>query len=369
MLIGAHIDEVIRIIRHEDEPKKELMKRFKISDRQADAILEIRLKQLAKVVYIALEREFHDLQERLAVIVGLLENTAAFDNLIIDEITAVYKEHENPRRTIVGGGTHIQAQEMKEAVVDEAITVVLSQQDWVRTAKSHDFDLAQVSYRPQYSLKVSCFSRTAWPLVFLSSKGRVFNVPSTEIPSIRTKGEPLSKWLKYDQKEPITHVFSAPSTTKLICVSTLGYGFLTCMQDAVVKQRAGKSLIKVDQGAAVLCPTILAPDDQWIALLTSQGRLLIIPVADCPELKQGKGNKLIDIRKTDLRDNKDCLVAVLSFKDGQTLRLSTQKRFMLIDAKSQIEYQAARAKRGTLLPRGYRSAQILDIAPQKGQNE
>ena len=361
MLIGAHIDEVIRIIRHDDHPKQALIERFDISESQADAILEIRLRQLAKVVYIALEKEYEDLKARLAIILELLSSKEAFDRLIIDEIEAVCKDHENPRRTVISQQQTIKAKAMEVAAVDEPLTVVLSKQDWIRAAKSHDFDLAQVTYRPQDGLKTFCYARTAWPLLCVSEGGRAFNIPGAELPSIRSKGEPISKWIKVEKDDHINHIVAAPESAKLMLVSSSGYGFIAEMQDAVVRQRAGKALVKVDQGASVLCPHIMTADDQWLALLTAQGRLMIIPLSDCPKLRQGKGNKLIEIRKVDWQNKQDKLVAVMSFKEGETLKVATEKRYLLLDQQAQTEYRAARAKRGFLLPRGFRAAQQLSV--------
>ncbi len=369
ILVGVHIDEVIRIIRQSDEPKQALIKRFALSDRQAQAILEIRLKQLAKVEYLVLEKEHSELQERLSFIEGLLTNKEKFHALLIEEIQQVAQKHENRRRTLLIESQVLKAQVMETIVVDEPITVVLSEQDWIRAAKTHEIVLSQLVFRTQDRLKSLCFSRTKWPVILLSKYGRVYNIPIIELPSIRSKGEPLSKWLKLDKNDSINHMLSAPLSTKLCCSSSEGYGFISTVRDFLVKQRAGKSLIKVAEQGHSLMPVVFTENDKWLALLTAQGRLLIMPLTECPELKQGKGNKLIDIRKAEWLNKQDELVALCAFKEGDSIRVATDRRHMNIDVKMQEFYQGARGRRGQFLPRGFRSANQLTVVVKESAIE
>ena len=361
MLIGAHIDEVIRIIRQSEEPKQALMDRFSLTDIQAQAILEIRLKQLAKVEYLALEKENNELKERLAVLESLLSDASQFKAFLAQELEQVMHRHVNPRRTILEESPVVKAQIIEQPVLDEPVTVILSQQDWIRSAKGHDIDVSQLVFRPQDKLKALTFCRTKWPLILLSQTGRVFNIPISELPSVRTKGEPLAKWLKLETQDPIIHTLNCPASARLICASTDGYGFMTRGEDCYVKQRAGKSLMRMSPSAQTMMPLIVTEKDEWLALLTAQGRLLIIPINQIPELKGGKGNKLLNIRKEDFASQQDQLVAVCPFKSGDTLRAATEKRYTHINPDNQVTYQGDRGRRGQFLPRGFRASHTLTV--------
>ena len=353
LLIYAHIDEVIHIIRTADDSKKALVERFSISEIQAQALLEIRLKQLAKLEEIALESEKTKLQAELEKINTLLSSPAALKKLMIKELKEDALAFSSPRRSIVNNKELSKSLKLVEHIPVEPMTIVLSEKGWIRSAKTHDINFEQVSFKSGDKYSTHAQGKSNQPLVLFDQAGKTYTLPPLQLPSIRTQGEPLTKYLNLSENHAGHLLLEDPKTT-LVLMSSLGYGFITEYQHLISKNKAGKHIISLPKTATILPPLVKAKDDVFLALISQQGRLLICPLDQVPQLNKGKGNKLIQIHPRDITDKTDQLAFAACLKENQFLVLQSGRRQYTLSPKEQIPYKQERAKRGHLLPRGFR---------------
>ncbi len=355
-----NLDEVIRIIRSEDEPKPALMARFSLSEDQADYILETRLRQLARLEEMKIRGEQDELDSERDRLMSTLGSKAKLKKVIKDELLADAKKFGDARRSPLVAREAAQALDETELVASEPATVVLSQKAWIRAAKGHDVDAAGLSYREGDGLLAAVRSRSNQQVAFLSSDGRSYSTPVHTLPSARGNGEPLTGRFTLAAGASFQALASGDNDTRLVLASSNGYGFVTRFENLTGRQKAGKSLLNLAVGARVLqpAPVVDVASDRIVAV-TSAGHLLAFALADLPELDKGKGNKIIEIPKAKLGTER--VVAVAAVSPGATLLVRSGLRTMSLSFKDLDAYVGARASRGGLLPRGWQKVDGLEV--------
>ena len=355
-----NLDEVIRIIRTEDEPKAALIARFRLSEEQADYILETRLRQLARLEEMKIRGEQDELARELERIVAILDSKARLKKLVKDELLADAKKFGDDRRSPLVQRGAAQAIDETELVPSEPMTVVLSEKGWIRAAKGHDVDAAGLSYREGDSLLAAVKSRSVQQVAFLDSQGRSYSTAVHTLPSARGNGEPLTGRFSPAAGAGFQAVASGDNDTRFVLASSHGYGFVTRFENLTGRNKAGKAMLNLTPNAKVLQPAAVASVERdRIVAVTSAGHLLAIPASDLPELDKGKGNKLIDIPKSRLGTER--VIAVAAVSPGQSLLVRSGQRSMSLSFKDLDEYVGARASRGGLLPRGWQKVDGLDV--------
>jgi len=361
-IVFLNLDEVIRIVRTEDEPKPVLMARFKLSEDQTDYILETRLRQLARLEEMKITAERDQLEEERARINVLLKSPAKLKSLIKDELRADAAKFGDDRRSPLVQREVAQALDESALVVSEPVTVVLSQKGWARAAKGHDIDAEGLNYRDGDGLLAFVKARTTQQVAFIDSTGRSYSTPAHTLPSARGNGEPLTGRFSPAGGASFDAVVAGDNDTRLIIASDFGYGFVTRFESLTGRNKAGKQTISLTDKAKVLAPQISAdPARDRIVVVTTEGHLLMFSVAELPELDKGKGNKLIEIPKAKLAagDERVAGVAVVSEGKGEVTLYAGQRKLTL-KWSDLVEYGGNRATRGGLLPRGLRRVERIE---------
>ena len=355
-----NLDEVIRIIRTEDEPKAVLKARFELSDDQVDYILETKLRQLARLEEMKIRGEQDELDSERDRLIATLGSKAKLKRLIRTELLADADKHGDERRSPLVERGAAQALADTDLVPSEPVTIVLSKKGWVRAAKGHDVDPAGLSYREGDSLLAYARGRSNQPVAFLDSNGRSYSTIAHSLPSARGNGEPLTGRFSPAAGASFLGVASGEPEARFVLASSLGYGFVTRFSNLVGRQKAGKTMLSVPAGSGVLQPAPVGDvEADRIVAVTSAGHLLAFPVAELPELEKGKGNKLIEIPKAKRGTEK--VVAVASVPPGGTLQVHSRGRVMSLSFKDLETYLGARASRGGLLPRGWQKVEGLSV--------
>ncbi len=355
-----NLDEVIHIIRTEDEPKAALIARFGLSEDQAEYILETKLKQLARLEEMKIRGEQDELAKEREKILGILDSKAKLKKLIRDELTADAKKFGDARRSPLVQRQAAQAIDETELVPSEPMTVVLSEKGWIRAAKGHDIDAATLSYRDGDALQGSVRARSTQQVAFLDSEGRAYSTPVHTLPSARGNGEPLTGRFSPAPGTSFVTLASAEPDARFVLASTHGYGFVTRFENLIGRNKAGKAMLNLSSGSSVLTPSAVAnvATDRIVAV-TSSGNLLAIAANDLPELDKGKGNKIIEIPKAKLATER--VVAIVAISPGQTLQVRSGQRTMGLKFNELDAYLGARATRGHLLPRGWQKVEGLSV--------
>lgn len=355
-----NLDEVIHIIRTEDEPKRALIARFELSDDQAEYILETKLKQLARLEEMKIRGEQDELARERDKIQSILDSKAKLRKLIRDELVADAKKFGDARRSPLVQRGAAQAIDETELVPSEPMTVVLSEKGWIRAAKGHDMDPSTLSYRDGDALLGSVRARSTQQVAFLDSEGRAYSTLVHTLPSARGNGEPLTGRFSPAPGSAFMTLASGENATRFVLASTHGYGFVTRFENLTGRNKAGKAMLNLTSGSKVLTPAVVAnPDTDRIVAVTSSGNLLAIPASDLPELDKGKGNKIIEIPKAKLATER--VVAVVAVGPGNTLLVRSGQRTMNLSYKDLEAYLGSRASRGHLLPRGWQKVEGLSV--------
>jgi topoisomerase-4 subunit A len=357
-----NLDEVIRIVRAEDEPKPVLMARFKLSEEQTDYILETKLRQLARLEEMKITTERDQLEEERARINVLLKSPAKLKSLIKEELRTDAAKFGDARRSPLVQRDAAQALDESALVPSEPVTVVLSQKGWARAAKGHDIDADGLNYREGDGLLAAVKARTTQQVAFIDSTGRSYTTTAHTLPSARGNGEPLTGRFSPAAGASFDAVIAGDNDTRLILATDFGYGFVTRFEALTSRNKAGKQIISLTDKAKVLAPQISAdPARDRIVVVTTEGHLLMFSVAELPELEKGKGNKLIEIPKARLLagDERVAGVAVVSEGKGEVTLYAGQRKLTL-RWSDLVEYGGIRASRGGLLPRGLRRVERIE---------
>jgi topoisomerase IV subunit A len=359
-----NLDEVIRIVRTEDEPRPVLMKRFALSEEQTDYILETKLRQLARLEEMKINAERDELEQERAKINVLLNSKARLKTLIKDELREDAKKYGDDRRSPLVARAAAQALDEAALVASEPTTIVLSAKGWIRAAKGHDIDAAALSYREGDSYRASARGRTTQQVAFIDSTGRSYSAAAHSLPSARGNGEPLSGRFSLPAGAQVDTLAIADPATRMVLASDLGYGFVTRFESLLGSKKAGKQLMSLDDKAHVLDPALVEDSARdRIVVATSAGHLLMFSVAELPELDNGgKGNKLIEIPKPKLAAGERVVgIAVVAEGKGEATLFAGQRKLILKWADL-VEYGGNRATRGSLLPRGFQRVDRIETS-------
>jgi len=353
LIAFLNLDEVIRIIRREDEPKPLLMKRFKLSDEQAEEILNTRLRHLAKLEEMKIREEQKSLSAERDELETLLRSKAKLKKLIATEIRADAQAYGDERRTKIIEREAAQAIDEASLIPNEPVTVVLSTGGWVRSAKGHDIDPRALSYKSGDDFQSLARGRSLQPAVFIDSTGRTYTLPAHSLASARGQGEPLSGRLDPPDGAKFAGVMIGEPEDLWLLASDAGYGFTARLKDLITDRRAGKTVLNVPENAHVLAPAPVASADSLVAVVSSEGKLLAFPVGEVPEMPRGKGNKLYDIpaKKAAARTELMTAVAVVAPKASLVLWSGEQQK--VLEWRDLQDYVGERAQRGAVLKRGW----------------
>jgi topoisomerase-4 subunit A len=359
LIAYLNIDEVIKVIRYEEHPKPVLMQRFGISDLQAEAILELKLRYLAKLEEMKIRGEQDELQQERADLEKTLASPQLLNRLIKKELERDAEKYGDARRSPIVAREAAQALETTALIANEPLTVILSQKGWIRAAKGHDVDVESLSYRSGDGFLAALKCRSTQAVYFLDSTGRAYSTSSHDLPSARTQGEPLTGRFNPPAGSYFTALLGGQPDDWYIVASSSGYGFRVQLKEFFSKNKAGKLLLTLPDKATVVKPAALTSESDLLAVSTLQGRLLIFPAHDLPALPRGKGNKLIQIPASDLASGKDCVVAIAALAENGQLKLLTGKRHLTLKGPDIRHYSGNRANRGLFLPRGFQKVDDL----------
>ena len=368
MIAYLNIDEVIAIIRQEDKPKQALMKKFKLSDAQAEAILELKLRKLAKLEEIKIQGELDELNAERKTLKQTLGSSQRLKTLIKKEIKADAEEYGDERRSPIVARDEARAIDVNELLPTEALTIVLSEKGWVRAAKGHEIEAETLNYRAGDDFKQAARGRSNQPAVFLDSTGRCYSIPAHTLPSARGNGEPIASRVTPPDGATFEGVMSGKGEDIYLLASDAGYGFMAKLEDLFVKTKNGKSILNVPKGAKVLPPAVvLNPKEDFIAVVSSTGRFLVVDIAEFPLLGKGKGIKIMQIPPAKLKAREEYISAITTFSEGESLLASSGKRQLTLKPDIIDGFYGERGRRGNMLPRGFR--QVVSIQPIRAKNE
>lgn len=349
-----NIDEVIDIIRTQDEPKKELISRFDLSERQAEAILELRLRQLAKLEEVKIRGEQDELQEERDRLEHLLGSESALSQLIEDELISDAEQFGDARRSPLVRRAEAKALDETALVSADPVTIVLSKQGWVRAAKGHDIDPEGLSYKSGDSFHLACLGKSNQQAVFIDSSGRSYSLPAHTLPSARGQGEPLTGRINPPSGANFQGLVMAEEKRRFLMASDAGYGFVVESSDLLATKKAGKALLSVPKGCEVLPPKVIPEgQDLRVAVITTEGRLLVFLLDQLPVLSKGKGNKMIDIPTAKSAGREEFVRDMIVFSAEASLTVYAGKRHLMLKPSDLEHYLGERGRRGNKLPRGF----------------
>lgn len=365
MIAFLNIDEVIEIIRTEDEPKQVLMARFNLSDEQAEAILNLRLRHLAKLEEHQLQAEKDKLEEERSNLELILGSERRLNTLIKKEIQEDAKKYASPRMSQLVEREEAKAISESEMTPAEPVTVILSEMGWVRCAKGHDIDPEGLSYKAGDKYLAHAYGKSNQPVIFIDSTGRSYALDPLSLPSARSQGEPLTGKLTLPAGATIEQVIMEPEKQELLMASDAGYGFICKFEDLIARNKAGKALISLPENAKVLKPETLSESTSLLVSLTSAGRMLIFPVRDLPALSKGKGNKIISIPAANAKARSELLVKLFLISEQASLEFHSGKRKITLKPEDLQKFRAERGRKGSQLPRGLHSnVDIVVVEPE-----
>ncbi len=365
MIAFLNIDEVIEIIRTEDEPKQVLMARFNLSDEQAEAILNLRLRHLAKLEEHQLQAEKDKLEEERSNLELILGSERRLNTLIKKEIQEDAKKYASPRMSQLVEREEAKAISESEMTPAEPVTVILSEMGWVRCAKGHDIDPEGLSYKAGDKYLAHACGKSNQPVIFIDSTGRSYALDPLSLPSARSQGEPLTGKLTLPAGATIEQVIMETEKQELLMASDAGYGFICKFEDLIARNKAGKALISLPENAKVLKPETLSESATLLVSLTSAGRMLIFPVRDLPALSKGKGNKIISIPAANAKARSELLVKLFLISEQASLEFHSGKRKITLKPEDLQKFRAERGRKGSQLPRGLHSnVDIVVVEPE-----
>lgn len=366
-LLVAHlnIDEVIRIIRENDEPKAVLIERFSLSDIQAEAVLNLRLRNLAKLEEFQIRAEQDELIKERDKLQGLLDSPAKLTSMIKQELKEDAEKYGDNRRSSIVVRNASQVLDETTLIPSEPVTVVLSKMGWIRSAKGHDIDGNTLSYKQGDKYQVSALGRSNQQVVLLDSTGRSYTLAAHSLPSARGQGDPLSGRFSTPVGATFKAALMAKNEEHYLLGSNFGYGFICQFEDMLSRAKAGKASVSLGNAGAQLTDPAKITDIEtdMIAVVTSAGYLLIIAAKELPQLPRGKGNKIIDIPIKKLKAGEERIVAMVVLPQGEKLIIHAGKKHKSMQGDEITQYQSERGKRGKLLPNGYRNVSYMEIPP------
>ncbi|HAO88904.1 MAG TPA: DNA topoisomerase IV subunit A [Gammaproteobacteria bacterium] len=363
LIAFLNIDEVIKIIRQEDKPKPALMKRLKISERQAEAILELRLRQLAKLEEIKIRAEQKELSEERKSIEQLLKSATRLKTFIKNEIKADAEKFGDERRSQLVEREESKAFSETELLSTEPVTIVLSERGWMRAAKGHEVDPRSLQYKSGDSFKIAARGKSNQLAIFLDSTGRAYSLPAHTLPSARGQGEPVSGKVNPPSGASFEGVVIGEDSRDVLLASDAGYGFVAKVGDLISKNKSGKAVLRLPKGSIVL-PAVMVNDydSDMIVSVTNEGRMLMFPLKELPRLAKGKGNKIISIPTARVVDRIEFVVAMTVVTEEDTLTVYAGRRHHNLKPADLGHYRGERGRRGNKLPRGFQNVDRIEVA-------
>jgi topoisomerase-4 subunit A len=371
-LLIAHlnIDEVIAIIRNQDQPKPVLMARFDLSDTQAEAILDLRLRRLSKLEEIEIRREQHTLGAEQKRLDAILTSPRRLHTLLKKEMARDAEQYGDDRRSPLVQRQAAQAIDEATLVSNEPVTVILSEKGWIRTAKGHEIDPTTLSYKAGDTFLAMARGKSTQLAVFLDSTGRTYAIPAHTLPSARGQGEPLTGRLRPPDGASFVGLMLGNPDDLYVLATDVGYGFVTTLNDLYTRQRAGKVVLTLPPGGKVLPPMPIQAHedntDDLLAVVSNAGRLLIFPLAQLPRLARGKGYKLISLAANGTAEHREAVVALTCFQATQPITLYCGQRHWTLKPGDVARYTRTRGRRGARLPRGFQRVDRLDTSDGNG---
>ncbi len=357
-----NIDEVIAIIRKYDDPKPVLMKRFKISDLQAEAILELKLRHLAKLEEMKIKGEQKELNKEQKHLAGLLGSKAKLRKLIRQELLADVEKYGDDRRSVIIDRPIAKAIDETKLVPSEPVTIVLSERGFARSAKGHEVDPAQLSYKAGDAYLASALGKSNQNAVFLDSRGKAYSSMAHTLPSARGQGEPLAGRFRPADGAQFRSVMTGDADQRYVLASSAGYGFVGKLEDFYSRNKAGKSVLTVPKGATVVpACAVESGEECWLAAVSNEGRLLIFPLEELPELARGKGNKILSIPPKRVVAGEEYMVSMVILVGDDVLRVHCGERTMSLKPADQEHYIGQRGRRGSFLAKNYRKVTRLSV--------
>jgi topoisomerase-4 subunit A len=370
LIAYLNIDAVIAIIRSEDRPKPVLMERFSLSDTQAEAILDLRLRRLGRLQEIEIRTEQRALRTERHRLEKTLASTRRLQTLLKKEIAQDAAKYGDARRSPLVVRQAAQALDDTTLVTSEPVTVILSEKGWVRAAKGHDVDPASLSYKAGDQFRAAVQGKSTQLVVFLDTSGRTYSVPAHTLPSARGQGEPLSGQLSPPDGASFVGLMLGNADDLYVLATDLGYGFVAALSDLYTRQRAGKVVLSLPQDSHVLPPvpvqTSTGAADR-LAIVTNTGRLLVFTRTALPRLARGKGVKLIGLTPGNTTELPEVVVALTCFQAGQALTLYCGQRHLTLKPADVERYAGARGRRGAKLPRGFQRVDRLSVDAQPAE--
>jgi topoisomerase-4 subunit A len=362
LIAYLNLDEVIRIIRESDDPKPVLMHQYDLSDTQAEAILQIRLRQLAKLEEIKIKDEKAELEKEKEWIEATLASNQRLKTLMKKELSADAQQYGDPRKTLIVERNEAQAIKEVELTPVEPVTVVLSSGGWVRAAKGHEIDPTQLNYKAGDEFLSAARGKTIYPAIFIDTRGRSYSLPAHNLPSARGQGEPLTGRLAPSNGARFLAVLMGPPDRRVLLASDAGYGFVTELSNLVTKNTKGKAMLAVAGNSDPLPPIYVNDyETDYLAAITTAGHMLVIPLSSLPELPKGKGNKIIQIPPARLKKRDEYVKLLAIVPEGAAMKIHAGKQSVRFTPGNIAAFVGERGRRGKKLPRGFRNADRIEI--------
>jgi len=357
-----NIDEVIRIIREEDEPRAALMAHFGLTEIQAEAILDLKLRNLAKLEEMKIRGEQDELEQERQSIEQTLGSDARLKTLIKKELMAVVEKHGDERRSPITEREEARAFTELELTTADPLTVVLSEKGWIRAAKGHDIDPGTLNYKSGDGFKLAARGRSNQPTVVFDSTGRAYSLASHQLPSARGQGEPLTGRINPPSGATFEALLTGAETDRYLLASDAGYGFVAQFADLQAKNKAGKAVLSLPKGAGVLQPSrVGGAEEALVAAATNEGRMLVFPLAELPALARGKGNKIIGIPSARAAAREELMVGVVVVEPGEVVQVTAGKQHLKLKYADLQHYRGERGRRGNKLPKGFQKVSGVSV--------
>lgn len=364
LITYLNIDEVIRIIRFEEDPKATLMETFQLTEKQVEAILELKLRFLARLEENKIRAEQTELSQEHQHLEDLINSPQKLKSLIRKELLEDAKKYADKRRTQIVVRAQAQALRESDIIPNEPITIILSQMGWVRAAKGHEIDVNALSYKMGDSFKMAALGRSNQQAIFLDSTGRSYSVMAHTLPSARGQGEPLTGRMNLPGGASFVATILGEENQLVLLASDVGYGFICPLKELYCKNRSGKAVLKLSPHSHLLKPFIIQDKAMdHIAVITNTGHLLIFPIRELPELNRGKGNKLIQIPAPKASKREEFITAIIELNPQYQLQLLAGQRTLTLKPRDWAHYMGERGRRGHKLPRGFQRVDNAQAMP------
>ncbi|WP_041524189.1 DNA topoisomerase IV subunit A [Gilvimarinus agarilyticus] len=363
MIVYLNVDEVIRIIREEDHPKPVLIERFNLVEMQAEYILETKLRQLARLEEMKILEEQEKLEKERAELEKILGSATRLKTLIRKELKQVAEDFGDDRRSPIVARQEAQAFSEAELVSADPVTVVVSDKGWIRAAKGHDIDPEALNYKAGDHFKLVALGKSNQQAILLDSTGRSYAIAAHTLPSARGQGEPISGRLNPPNGATFEGLLMGADEQTILLASDGGYGFIASLSDLHSKNRAGKNALTLSKGAQVLAPSVVHdPENDWVAAVSNEGRLLLFPALELPRLARGKGNKIINIPAARVQSREEFALGIVTLSAAQSLTVYSGKRHLTLKPSDLEHYRGERGRRGNKLPRGFQKVDRLAVS-------